>query len=398
MKLELRTGARLHFGLMELCQKDPRCYAGLGVMIEDPQIRIRLRSQAHPVDAKCGTRSDRKSCEQATQTQTQIGAGRASTKQSNSNTASRTGISRMDAPQHLLRKINALPAFRHFESSTLAGSPSLTVDDAFDLHAGLGTGTQSACAVTAALYLWNLFCTKEDLQRHSSWESVCEALSWDATNLSTASGRGLRSAIGLQGFVSGGLIWDEGRVPYDHSVFQASGDSTLDTASFARHVQTQRFELPAEWRIVTLRPRQHKPAISGASESSIIDGIGERRNPDQDRMWDLAAEVGKIVESQSSLQEFAKALDEYMRLAGNLFSAVQNGSYSSETSAELAELALRHGLCAVGQSSWGPTVFGFAEDPQRAEQIAAQIRDVSGTNTAVQVTRPNNSGAQFRWS
>ncbi len=55
------------------------------------------------------------------------------------------------------------------------------------------------------------------------------------------------------------------------------------------------------------------------------------------------------------------------------------------------------GLKAVGQSSWGPTVFGFAETASDAERIARQVTEQCSVPIAKWwVTKAMPHGAHFR--
>src|SRR5262249_8559712 len=96
----------------------------------------------------------------------------------------------------------------------------LQIEEAIPQHAGLGSGTQLALAVAAAL---NVFA---GLPSQTPQE------------LALSVGRGLRSAVGTFGFVFGGLIVEQGKLP-DEPI------SPLDC----------RIDLPLAWRFVLLRPR-----------------------------------------------------------------------------------------------------------------------------------------------
>ena len=71
----------------------------------------------------------------------------------------------------------------------------------------------------------------------------------------------------------------------------------------------------------------------------------------------------------------------------------------TERGPSLAEIIVARmrssGLRGVGQSSWGPALYGFsAAAPEEREAIAARIRDEFGFNeTAVFWTAADNQGA-----
>jgi len=87
-------------------------------------------------------------------------------------------------------------------------------------HAGLGSGTQLGLAVAAGL------------------NAFCGLPSQTPQELALSVGRGLRSAVGTYGFVFGGLIVEQGKLPNEPI-------SPLDC----------RINMPGAWRLFLVRPR-----------------------------------------------------------------------------------------------------------------------------------------------
>ena len=86
-----------------------------------------------------------------------------------------------------------------------------------------------------------------------------------------------------------------------------------------------------------------------------------------------------------------------MDIAATLFAAVQAGPYRDRTIAARVERAQAAGLRGVGQSSWGPTVFAFAETDEQAQQAAQELQaQLSHDSVEVIVTRAANHGASWR--
>lgn len=155
----VRTGSRLHFGLLSLAaesawpdiQGEPtipaRQFGGLGLMVEEPALQVHASPAA---------------------------------------TWSAVGPLAERALQIAQRLAANAPA--------LAISPhALTIDAAPAEHVGLGAGTQLALAVAHALV-------------HSSTRKTLPAV-----ELAALVGRGLRSGIGVHGFARGGLLLDGGK-------------------------------------------------------------------------------------------------------------------------------------------------------------------------------------------
>lgn len=143
--------SRLHFGLLSFGNRDARQYGGVGLMIDQPALRLR-----------------------ATPARQWRAAGPA-----------------CDRVDEFAR--------RFCQSIGLAALPAceLTVETAPPAHCGLGSGTQLGLAVAAAL------------------ERVCDLPVADTTELARRVGRGERSAIGVHGFFRGGLLVEAGKLRPD---------------------------------------------------------------------------------------------------------------------------------------------------------------------------------------
>ncbi|QEG41625.1 GHMP family kinase ATP-binding protein [Roseimaritima ulvae] len=149
--LEVRTGARLHFGLLDTVAP----FGGIGMMIDQPVTHIRLQSAtAFSVVGPTAEQPE---------------------------------------PEHseLNRRVSDV-ARRFSQQQSWSGLPSvrITVLRRPAPHSGLGTGTQLAMAVAAGLRRW----FDADLP--------------DATIIREVAARGTRSGVGSYGFFSGGLVVD----------------------------------------------------------------------------------------------------------------------------------------------------------------------------------------------
>ena len=245
------------------------------------------------------------------------------------------------------------------------------------LHCGLGIGTQLAASVAVATEIalrLTLNTHGTGMLRASEPPTQCDSV-WhhvDATaqHLAYISGRGKRSAIGLYGFLHGGLIQDLGYVGH-----AAPGDGLDKTGSVTpRSVTAQATGFPEDWPIVLIlgsaTSRMH-----GAAEETLITAAGSRRNVDRDEMIGLSETCMRGAD-QRNFECFVSALEIYMRLASKLFESVQLGRYSNAHIASTVARATEAGLRGVGQSSWGPTVFGFASHIEQATNAAQRLRQV----------------------
>ncbi|MCS6865771.1 MAG: hypothetical protein RMJ56_14835 [Gemmataceae bacterium] len=200
-------------------------------------------------------------------------------------------------------------------------------------HIGLGVGTQLALAVAKALAV------------------AGEEGDGPAVTLAERVGRGERSAVGVHGFDAGGLIIEAGKQP---------GETI---SPLLAHVN-----LPTAWRVVLFIPpvagrwygvsEQRAFAAATDGQAEILRTIAEQGILPAARRGDLPA--------------FGEAVYEFNRKAGEPFAVAQGGVYASRDVAELIAAIRRCGIHAVGQSSWGPTVFAVVEDSASAQGLIAR--------------------------
>lgn len=332
---ELRTGCRLHFGLMELAPEAPNRYAGLGVMIEQPSMMIRVSDSKQRSFAATADSIDSTSLAEYQQ--------------------------RIDA---WLRQQDTAVSIE-----LLSGYP---------FHSGLGSGTQLACLLAVAGRLLRDRAVRTDVVS-DQWRSLDQMLDdMNPTQLAEMSGRGLRSAIGLQGFLSGGLILDAG--------YQIAGDHSRTVEATVR-------QLPVDWCFVLVRGTNNS-SITGPLESEMIRSMAAQPNPHRQRMMELAIQSLEFA-SASDFEKCCGALEEYMRFAGDMFAPVQGGRYNGAVCSQAVAIARQLGLRAVGQSSWGPTIFGMCANSNRAQEVVDKIHR-HGSNWHVQIAQPAQHGAEVR--
>jgi|SRR5579883_2694304 len=238
----------------------------------------------------------------------------------------------------------------------------VTVESCPPEHVGLGVGTQLGLAVADAV-------------RHEFRQAPLTA-----ENLARLAGRGERSRIGVQGYRQGGLIVDGGRGP-----MTAEGGSTI--------LARERF--PHRWRVVLARP-------TGAAR---WHGEAERRAFARPRDPGAAVQATEVLcrhvllgilpaVHEHDFRTFSEAVYEYNRTAGEAFAADQGGTYAGPTIAGLITTLRGWGVAGVGQSSWGPTVFAFAESDDEARHLADRLtRDVTGLESVI--VTPASAGASL---
>lgn len=219
---------------------------------------------------------------------------------------------------------------RRFTNSIGAKEPfAISVECAPLEHVGLGVGTQLDLAVAAG---------------------ICRALGRTTQILEIARelGRGRRSAVGVHGFLQGGFILDQGKR-------RPNEIATVECIPF-----------PTDWRALILIP----PASSewhGDREESAFAAIGAQRNM---RMESLLFDAIVPAVTRGNFAAFAEALHEYNSAAGNFYFAAHGTRKHCGATTEQIEWLTRHGAKGAGQSSWGPTAYGFFDDADEAAEIA----------------------------
>jgi beta-ribofuranosylaminobenzene 5'-phosphate synthase len=93
---------------------------------------------------------------------------------------------------------------------------------------------------------------------------------------------------------------------------------------------------------------------------------------------------------------FTNSVEKIQQLTGKYFSKYQGDIYCCEVSRLLAEKLKSLGAGGVGQSSWGPLIYGFVKDKISADEVAKKLRkymDDVGIKGEVWVTQVRNEGA-----
>jgi beta-RFAP synthase len=214
-------------------------------------------------------------------------------------------------------------------------------------HAGLGSGTQLALAVARAL---------AELHGFPS----------EVTALARAVGRARRSAIGTWTFAHGGFVLEGGR--------RADGGHPAPLLA--------RLPLPTEWRVVIAVPGG-APGLSGEEEAAAFEHL-----PPPDALE--VAHVAHLVLMQllpalaeADLPSFGAALSEVQRVTGGWFAPIQGGVFAPGASAMLVQRLREWGVAGVGQSSWGPAVYGIVAGAADGRALAQRVRSVLGAQGVV---------------
>lgn len=313
------TGARLHFGPLSYRPAEGRHFGGVGLMIARPGFQITF------------TKADR---------------------------------SRVTGDPLLSERILAfIDRIReHMPADRFLPSCVIDVVRSVPLHSGLGSGTQLGLAVARGL-------TELAAEDGVSAETLASRVE-----------RGRRSAVGVHGFASGGLIVDAGK----------RGDEKIGALAC-------RLPFPDSWRVMLLTPEHGRPGLSGTPEERAFERLGSMPATLSDRLCRIVVTELLPAVHTADFDAFSEAVFDYGSRVGEFFAPVQGGTFGNSRTDELVRRLIQLGIRGVGQTSWGPTVFAFVSSVKHGEDLAQRLQaDRTGPSKdcGIQLVGPLNAGAE----
>ncbi|WP_258359375.1 beta-ribofuranosylaminobenzene 5'-phosphate synthase family protein [Moorella sulfitireducens (nom. illeg.)] len=275
---------------------------------------------------------------------------------------------KVEGPESETKRVIGI-ASQYLQRYRLPGA-SIRILQSLPAHCGLGSGTQLSLAIGVALTrVYGLEPSLLELAQVTDRE-------------------GSRSGIGVAVFEGGGFVVDGGR-PVAQGKGQGGGPYVVPPV-IARH------PFPREWGIVLAIPRTQEK-MAGSKEEEAFSSLPPMEAG-------LAGRVARIVLMQllpalveKNLYLFGQAVTEIQKQVGNYFSPVQGGVFATREGAEVAEYLLSLGAAGVGQSSWGPAVYGFVEG-ERLSFLVEATRKFLGERGRVLGARGINHGAAWGWN
>ena len=239
----------------------------------------------------------------------------------------------------------------------IGGGVEVDVREAIPPHMGLGSGTKLGLAIARGL-------------------AELAGIAAGPEQLAVASGRAARSSVGVWTFAAPGLVVEAG-------VTEEVSVSPL----VARH------PIPERWRCVLALPLGVE-GLSGDAEQRFFGRLRDSvsAEPSVARLLVTALLPGLLA---GNIDEFGVALSEIQRAIGSVFASQQGGVFHPRA-APLVDALQTMGVGAVGQSSWGPTVYGIVDGPERAADVVDQLRIAAGADTDVNVVDFDRRGAWVR--
>ena len=271
------------------------------------------------------------------------------------------------APADLVEGFEARRARRALERFKsllgLEGCYRLDVRNSITAHAGLGSGTQLAMAVGAAL-------------------AAHEGLEIEVRTLGEMQDRGARSAIGMAAFERGGFVVDGGRGKADAAA------PIIAHASF-----------PKAWRVLLILAPDFM-GVHGEGEIAAFETLAPMEEA-------VSAEMCRVTLMQllpslaeQDIEAFGAAVSVVQRINGAYFAAAQGGGiWSSPDVERVVKRMAQLGAVGIGQSSWGPTGFAFAPSQAHAARIFGALEsEARQAGLKVAIARGRNHGARVDYA
>jgi beta-RFAP synthase len=248
-------------------------------------------------------------------------------------------------------------ARRFLSYHAIDGGATIEIHRSLPAHAGLGSGTQLALAVARAL-------------------AEVHGVSADPGALARAVERARRSAIGTWTFAGGGLVVEGGRDPGSGRVAPL----------------LVRLPFPASWRCVVAIPDAAQ-GMSGTVEAEAFAQLPAPARGEVEQVAHLVLMALLPALVDADLAAFGEALSAIQRITGGWWAPVQGGTFMPGATAELVQRMTEWGVHGVGQSSWGPAVYGIVDGEDAARQLADRVQKTIGAG-AVHVGRFRTEGAR----
>lgn len=238
---------------------------------------------------------------------------------------------------------------------------TVRVDEAIPAHAGLGSGTQMALALGAAM-------------------SEAFGLGLAAREIAHLLDRGARSGIGIGAFELGGFILDGGR---------GAADAPPPLIS--------RIAFPSPWRILLILDHASQ-GLHGPAEAAAFRALPPFPPQQAAHLARLTLMQLLPALAEADLESFGRAVNELQCAIGDHFAPAQGGRYASPKVAAALAFLEDQGADCVGQSSWGPTGFAITDSSERALRLAHALRQRFAAEAGVEcrVVQGCNSGARIR--
>lgn len=233
----------------------------------------------------------------------------------------------------------------------------IDIETAIPEHVGLGSGTQMALAIGAAL-------------------DTFYNLGLSIREIAALTDRGMRSGIGIGVFEQGGLVVDGGR-----------GILTKTPPVISR------LDFPEDWRFILVFDETDQ-GLHGVQEINAFKKLPAFPSEQAAKLCYHLLMQGLPAVAERNIRLFGDTITTIQSSVGEHFASVQGGVFASRKVAEVMHWLERRGGVAIGQTSWGPTGFCAVDDYQQAGRLVTEMQQRFShfTHLGFVATSASNSG------
>lgn len=229
------------------------------------------------------------------------------------------GITRADVIERIRYLVNKTDFDRKVSVNLLNEIPA---------HVGLGSTTQLILAISEGYFALN-------------------RLNFDPYKYALDLQIGKISGIGIGAYLYGGFLIDDGKESVEE----------IPKIKYKR-------KFPEEWCFILLLDK-NKKRIYGEEEKELFKLLPITPSKRIHEMIKLVEDI-KMALEEKDIINFGKKLTDFQRLVGMNFYYAQQGIYVNE---EYINILLNAGAYGVGQSSWGPVVYGLVYKDEKDKLI-----------------------------
>jgi beta-ribofuranosylaminobenzene 5'-phosphate synthase len=260
-------------------------------------------------------------------------------------------------------EVATILAKRFFSAYPVQANVHINITEAIPAHVGLGSGTQLSLAVATALA--KLFDVNVSIQE-----------------LAVAMGRACRTGVGTAIFEKGGFVVDGGK-----NIGTLSG-------RFPPLIYRQPF--PKEWRFIVAVPNLNK-GLTNSEETSAFNRLPKMASEEVGKICRLTMLKLLPALAEHDIKSFGEAVTTIQEIIGGYFAQVQVGRFTRADIADCIEFMKEIGAYGVGQSSWGPALYGVVKQ-EEAKQALSKVKAYLNKSVGGQafVAKANNKGATIK--
>jgi beta-RFAP synthase len=152
-----------------------------------------------------------------------------------------------------------------------------------------------------------------------------------------------------------------------------------------------RADFPSDWPVLIIMFRGRQ-GLSGTSENDAFRGLPPVSRRQREEMVRLVRDQIVPAILGQDYDCFASALYSFGRTSGMFFREIQGGPYNGPEVAGMVAQIRETGVQAVGQTSWGPSVYAILDHEERANDLVQRLTKKFGEKIEIIRTRADNQG------